>query len=156
MDRRRVTPSAPLAQGPTQGATRTVPVHPVLATKLAAYITNRELKAKNRLFSGYRGGELNYCVLDKALKRARELVLTPEQVGSPLARTLYDWRHLCLTNWINTGVPPATAARWAGNSVTVLMATYVNVIDNEVSLRARLEGMYDIPTAASNSDPHSD
>jgi hypothetical protein len=36
-------------------------------------------------------------------------------------------------------------AKWAGNSVTVLMATYVNVIDGEAFLRSRLEGMYDLP-----------
>jgi hypothetical protein len=83
-----------------------VPVYPSLATKLPAYIAKRRLKPKDRLFSGYRGGELNYRVLDKALKRAREVVM-PEQVESSLAKTLYDWRRLCLTNWTNRGIPPS-------------------------------------------------
>jgi integrase len=123
--------------------TRTVPVHPRLAARLVAYIEARSLKVNQRLFSGQRGGELAYSVLDKTLKRAREAVMTPEQVESSLAKKLSDWRHLCLTNWLNRGIPPATVAMWAGNSVPVLLSTYVNVIDNEEMLRRRLEGMYD-------------
>ncbi|MBS2546959.1 site-specific integrase [Catenulispora sp. NL8] len=129
--------------------TRTVPAHPVLAAKLVAYIEGRKLKGKARLFSGQRGGELNYRVFDKSLKRAREAVMSAEQIDSVLARTLYDWRHLCLTNWLNRGVPPANVAMWAGNSVPVLLAIYVNVVDNEELLLRRLEGMYDdTPPAA--------
>ena len=42
---------------------------------------------------------------------------------------MYDWRHLCLTNWLNGGIPPATVAPWVGNSEEVL--------------RGLLRGMYD-------------
>jgi len=120
-----------------------------IITKGGAHV----LKGKARLFSGQRGGELNYRMFDKSLKRAREAVMTPEQVQSALTRTLYDWRHLCLTNWLNRGVPPATVAMWAGNSVPVLLAIYVNVVDNEAVLLRRLEGMYDDPPAAAEDDP---
>lgn len=131
--------------------TRLVPAHPILSARLVAYIARRNLKGKARLFSGQRGGELNYRVLDKSLKRAREAVMTPEQVDSVLARTLYDWRHLCLTNWLNRGIPPANVAMWAGNSVPVLLAIYVNVVDNEAVLLRQLEGMYDeAPPVAEN------
>lgn len=61
----------------------------------------------------------------------------------------YDWRHLCLTNCLNRGTPPATVAMWAGNSVPVLLAIYVNVVDNEAVLLRQLEGMYDgVPPVA--------
>jgi len=140
------------------GETRRVPVHPKLAAKLVTYIAGEKLKPGSRLFSGQRGGELAYSVLDKALKRAREAVLAAEQINSDLARTLYDWRHLCLTNWLNRGIPPATVAHWAGNSVPVLLATYVNVIDNEQTLRGLLDRMYDEPdgTASPPQDPNGD
>ncbi|MEY9859311.1 integrase [Catenulispora sp. GAS73] len=125
-----------------------MPVHPVLEQKLSAYIVEKELKPGTRMFSGQRGGELAYSVLDKVLKRARQAVLSEEQVASALAKTLYDWRHLCLTNWLNRGIPPANVAQWVGNSVPVLFATYVNVIDNEAVLRGLLDRMYDLPVGA--------
>lgn len=130
-------------KGRARSESRRVPVHPVLERKLCAYIADEELKPGTRMFSGQRGGELAYSVLDKALKRARREVLSEPQVASSLAKTLYDWRHLCLTNWLNRGIPPANVASWAGNSVPVLLATYVNVIDNEAALRGLLDRMYD-------------
>lgn len=135
-------------KGRARGENRRIPVHPILERKLAAYIADMQLKPRQRLFSGLRGGELAYSVLDKALKRAREDVLGSEQLASTLAKTLYDWRHLCLTNWLNRGIPPANVAQWAGNSVPVLLATYVNVIDNEKALRNLLDRMYDPPFGA--------
>ncbi|WP_194893743.1 tyrosine-type recombinase/integrase [Catenulispora pinisilvae] len=130
-------------KGRARGERRRVPVHPVLERRLSDYIANKKLRPGQRMFSGLRGGELAYSVLDKALKRARREVLSEEQVASTLAKTLYDWRHLCLTNWLNRGIPPANVASWAGNSVPVLLATYVNVIDNEAVLRGLLDRMYD-------------
>ncbi|MEZ0109270.1 integrase [Catenulispora sp. EB89] len=135
-------------KGRARSESRRVPVHPVLEQKLSAYIAEKELKPGTRMFSGQRGGELAYSVLDKALKRARQAVLSEEQVASALAKTLYDWRHLCLTNWLNRGIPPANVAQWAGSSVPVLLATYVNVIDNEAVLRGLLDRMYDLPVDA--------
>jgi hypothetical protein len=116
-------------------------------------IADEKLTPGSRLFSGQRGGEMAYSVLDKALKRAREGVLPAEQIDSDLVRTLYDWRHLCLTNWLNRGVPSATVAMWGGNSVPVLLAIHVNVVDNEAVLLRRLEGMYDDLPAAAEDDP---
>lgn len=60
----------------------------------------------------------------------------------PVHPVLYDWRHLCLTNWLNRGIRPANVAQWAGNSVQVLLATYVKVIDNEAVLRGLLDRRY--------------
>ena len=42
---------------------------------------------------------------------------------------------------------------WAGNSVPVLLAIYVNVVDNEDVLLRRLEGMYDDAPAVVEVDP---
>lgn len=48
----------------------------------------------------------------------------PELVDTPLGARVYDLRHTCLTTWLNSGVPPAQVAAWAGNSVEVLLSTY--------------------------------
>jgi hypothetical protein len=57
---------------------------------------------------------------------------------------------------LNRGIPPATVAHWAGNSVPALPATYVNVIDNEQTLRGLPDRMYDERdgTASPPQDPN--
>ena len=127
---------------------RRVPVHPLLAAGIVAHIKDGKLKPGQYLLTGQRGDRLAYSVLNKALKKARERALSAEQATSNLAQTLYDWRHLCLTNWLNAGVPPATVAQWAGNSVPVLLSTYINTITNEEVLRGLLLGMYGEPETA--------
>ncbi|MFB7834849.1 hypothetical protein [Streptomyces sp. NPDC056056] len=53
---------------------------------------------------------------------------------------MYDLRHTCLTNWLNAGVPPATVAEWAGNSVPVLLSTYARCVDGQLpDLKRRIE-----------------
>ncbi|MFE6852284.1 site-specific integrase [Streptomyces sp. NPDC057674] len=62
---------------------------------------------------------------------------------------MYDLRHTCLTNWLNAGVPPATVAERAGNSVPVLLATYARCIDGRLDdLKQRIEGAGKLPDPA--------
>jgi hypothetical protein len=57
------------------------------------------------------------------------------------SRRTYDLRHTCLTNWLNSGVPAAQVAEWAGNSVPVLLSTYVNCIaGTEEEMKRRVLG----------------
>ena len=47
--------------------------------------------------------------------------LTPEQLASPLMKRPYDLRHSGVTWRLNSGVPVAEVAAWAGHSVEMLM-----------------------------------
>jgi hypothetical protein len=54
-------------------------------------------------------------------------------------------RHTCLTTWLNSGVPPAQVAEWAGNSVPVLLATYARCISGQLKdLQQRIEAVQDL------------
>jgi len=48
----------------------------------------------------------------------------PAQAATPLLRRPYDLRHPGVTWRLNSGVPPAEVAAWAGHSVEVLMRVY--------------------------------
>ncbi len=124
-------------KGRDLGESRAVPAHPVLVRILLVYIANptprkrsepKPLKSGDRLFSGEHGDELADSVIRRNWLNARDEILTEDELNSPLAQRVYDLRHTCLTNWLNSGVPAAQVAAWAGNSVPVLLSTYVNCI----------------------------
>jgi integrase len=120
--------------------TRTVPCRPALTRILRAHIEEEGLKPGDPLMQGEKGGGLAGSVIRRAWRRARKEVLTPYEFGTPLGRRVYDLRHSCLTNWLNAGVPPATVAEWAGNSVPVLLATYARCVDGQLhDLKRRIE-----------------
>ncbi|MER6475776.1 tyrosine-type recombinase/integrase [Streptomyces filamentosus] len=129
--------------------TRTVPCRPALTRILRAHIEREGLKPGELLMQGEKGGDLAGSVIRRAWRRARKEVLTPYEFGSPLGRRVYDLRHTCLTNWLNAGVPAATVAEWAGNSVPVLLATYARCIDGQLDdLKQRIEGAGELPDPA--------
>ncbi|MGW5420691.1 tyrosine-type recombinase/integrase [Streptomyces sp. NPDC003943] len=120
--------------------TRTVPCRPALTRILRAHIEKEGLKPGDLLMQGEKGGDLAGSVIRRAWRRARKEVLTPYEFGTPLGRRVYDLRHTCLTNWLNAGVPAATVAEWAGNSVPVLLTTYARCIDGQLDdLKKRIE-----------------
>ena len=61
-------------------------------------------------------------------QKVRAASLTPEQPASPLMRRPYDLRHSGVTWWLNSGVPAAEVAAWAGHSVEVLMRVYARCV----------------------------
>ena len=61
----------------------------------------------------------------------------PTEYASPLARTVYDLRHACVSTWLNGGVPPAQVAEWAGHSVAVLLKVYAKCIDGQDQIAKR-------------------
>jgi integrase len=135
-------------KGRAEGEVRPVPAHPALVRTLRAYIADpnpkqertEALKPGDLLFSGEHGGELAAVVYRRAWETARAKVLTANEAASPLGKRVYDLRHTCLTTWLNSGVPPAQVAAWAGNSVPVLLSTYVNCISgNGDDLRKRIQ-----------------
>ncbi|WP_327162034.1 tyrosine-type recombinase/integrase [Streptomyces zaomyceticus] len=129
--------------------TRTVPCRPALTRILRAHIEEEGLKPGDLLMQGEKGGGLAGSVIRRAWRRARKEVLTSYEFGTPLGRRVYDLRHTCLTNWLNAGVPPATVAEWAGNSVPVLLSTYARCVDGQLhDLKRRIEQAGELPDPA--------
>ncbi|MEV4193844.1 tyrosine-type recombinase/integrase [Streptomyces toxytricini] len=128
---------------------RTVPCRPALTRILRAHIEKEGLKPGDLLMRGEKGGDLAGSVFRRAWRRARKEVLTPYEFGTPLGRRVYDLRHTCLTNWLNAGVPAATVAEWAGNSVPVLLSTYARCVDGHLhDLKRRIEQAGELPDPA--------
>jgi hypothetical protein len=132
---------------------RPIPAHPTPVRILRAFIAQPDgehsrkrnprcsLTPGDRLLSGERGGELAGIVYRRAWDAAREDTLTEQEYASPLGRRIYDLRHTCLTTWLNSGVPAAQVAAWAGNSVPVLLSIYVNcIVGDDDDLKRRIEG----------------
>lgn len=55
-------------------------------------------------------------------------VATSPTAGQPAKRP-YGLRHACLSTWLNAGGPPTQVAKWAGNSVKVLLDVYAKCLD---------------------------
>lgn len=110
------------------GATRTVPIPPVLVHLLREHIARYGAADDGRLFRASRGGRVastEYCNLwDKARKAA----LTPAEAKSPLADVPYSLRHAGVSLWIKSGVDPAEVAARAGHSIAVLYRFYAKVL----------------------------
>ena len=111
--------------------TRSVPAPPQLVAMLHRHLVRYGTAPDGRLFYGLHGGPLSPSVYDRWWKLARERVLTPQQVASPLARRPYDLRHAAASLWLNAGVPATEVARRLGHSVHVLLKVYANCVDGE-------------------------
>lgn len=68
---------------------------------------------------------------DLLWSKARQAVLTPEQINSPLGKRPYDLRHAAVSTWLNAGVSAPQVAEWAGHSVEVLLSVYAKCIDGQ-------------------------
>ncbi|MET9951539.1 hypothetical protein ABZ135_08305 [Streptomyces sp. NPDC006339] len=126
-----------------------MPCRPALTRIPRAHIEKEELKPDDLLIQGEKGGMLAGSVIRRAWRSARKEVLGAHEFESPLARRVYDLRHTCLTNWLNVGVPPATVAEWAGDSVPVLLATYARRVNGQLDdLKKRIEDAGALPHPA--------
>lgn len=94
-----------------------MPGHPALTRILRQHIEDEELKPGDLLFQGENGGILAGSVIRRAWRGARRAVLAPYVFDSPTGKRVYDNRHTRLTKGLNDGIPPASVAEWAGNSV---------------------------------------
>ena len=57
-------------------------------------------------------------------QKVRAASLTPEQLATPLMKRPYDLRHSGITWRLDSGVPDAQVAAWAGHSVEMLRRVY--------------------------------
>lgn len=133
-------------KGRAQGDTRLVMVHPALIAMLRVVIDRYDLQPGDLLFPGEGGGMLAGSVFRRVWSKARKAVLPEHEYSSPVGKRVYDLRHTCLTVWLNSGVPPAQVAEWAGNSVPVLLATYARcIVGQRADLLKRIEGVQELP-----------
>lgn len=94
-------------------------------------------------------GSVFRCVWGKA-RKARKAVLQGHECRSPTGKKPYDLRHTCLITWLNSGVPAAQVAEWAGDSLPILVAVYARCIAGQTpDLLKRIEGVRDLPPAGS-------
>ncbi|MEU8512512.1 site-specific integrase [Kitasatospora sp. NPDC048722] len=110
-------------------ATRDIPIPPVFVRMLREHVAEFGLGLDGRLFQAAEGGLLSTKETSEVWKKARELVLTPEQVKTPFADVPYDLRATCVSGWLAAGVDPAEVADRAGHSITVLFKFYAKVLD---------------------------
>lgn len=83
-----------------------MPCCPELTAIIHAHVTEFGYGTNGRLFVGERNGqELPKLTILRAWQRARQLVFTPDVIGSPLAATPYDLRHAAVSGCLNAGVP---------------------------------------------------
>ena len=61
-------------------------------------------------------------------QKVRAASLTPDQLASPLMKRPYDLRHSGITWRLNSCVPAAEVAAWAGHSVEMLMRIYARCV----------------------------
>lgn len=124
-----------------RGDARTVPCPPQLTALLHEHLARFGTAPDGRLFTGERNhSELPKLTINRAWRRARQEVFTPEVAATPLARTPYDLRHAAVSTWLNAGIPPTKVAEWAGHSVEILLKIYAKCLDGgEEDLRRRMD-----------------
>jgi len=108
------------------GATRVVPIPPVLVSMLRRHLDEYGSTPDGRLFRGARGGILSESVYGRAWHAARQAALGPDLAATTLARRPYDLRHAGLSPWLNASAEPAEVAARAGNSARVLHDVYLH------------------------------
>lgn len=112
------------------------------------------LQPGDLFFPGEKGGLLAGSVFRRAWSKAGKAVLPEYEYESPVGKRLYDLRHTCLATWLNHGIPPVQVAEWAGNSVSVLLATYARCITAQLAeLQQCIEGPRRLPAGPSPRMP---
>ena len=135
-----------------KGATRDVPVAPVLVRILRDHLALPDLAPDGRLFCSrdYRRGPVSSVTYTRVWREARIAAFTKAQQRSPLAKVPYHLRHAAVSLWLNAGVPATQVAEWAGHSVHVLLKVYAKCIDGQdEAARRRIEAAL---IAANNPD----
>jgi integrase len=123
-------------------ATRSVPIPPELVALIREHKATYGLAPDGRLFRAAEGGRVRSTEYTEVWQKAREKVLPPPEVKTPLADVPYSLRHAGVSLWIEAGVDPVEVARRAGHSVAVLYRFYAKAIkgrqaeDNERISRA--------------------
>ncbi|MEO3869574.1 tyrosine-type recombinase/integrase [Nonomuraea sp. B12E4] len=133
-------------------AKRQVPIHPDLVALLHAHRAEFNHGREGRIFTGPRGGIIRDSTYLPVWHKARERALSPAEQASGIAARPYDFRHACVSTWLNAGVNPPQVAEWAGHSVDVLLRVYAKCIaGGQVEAMRRIETA--LPPAAPAERP---
>ena len=114
------TKGRPTARRPA----RKVPIPPQLVAMLRDHIRTYGTAADGRLFRSENGNPLQSSTWWQVWQKVRAASLTPDQLASPLMKRPYDLRHSGITWRLDSGVPDAQVAAWAGHSVEMLRRVY--------------------------------
>jgi integrase len=125
---------------------RKVPIPPELVELLRAHVAQFGVGHDGRLFRSGNRTPIQPSTWWQVWQKVRAASLTPEQLASPLMKRHYDLRHSGVTCRLNSGVPPAEIAAWAGHSVEMLMRTYARCVT----------GMKDVWIARMDKTLHSE
>ncbi|MYS76932.1 tyrosine-type recombinase/integrase [Streptomyces sp. SID5926] len=106
------------------GEGRKVPVSPDVAGVLRRWIDEAGLEAEDLLFPAERGGPLASSEYKRAWRRARQAVLSPDEVQAGLGEQVSSLRDSCLDRWLEAGVPAWGVAEWAGVSASWIALRY--------------------------------
>jgi integrase len=106
---------------------RDVPIPPVLVAILREWIKEIGATGDDLLFRTRNDNRPTLGNWGRSLKRAMRLA------GHKPIR-VYDLRHAAATTWIQAGVPLKEASRRLGNSVEILVSTYVGAFEGDEEL----------------------
>ncbi|MGA5840529.1 tyrosine-type recombinase/integrase [Streptomyces pseudogriseolus] len=106
------------------GEGRKVPVSPDVVGVLRRWIDEAGLEAEDLLFPAERGGPLASSEYKRAWRRARQAVLSPDEVQAGLGEQVSSLRDSCLDRWLEAGVPAWGVAEWAGVSASWIALRY--------------------------------
>ncbi len=106
------------------GEGRRVPVSPDIVGVLRRWIDEADLEAEDLLFPAERGGQLASSEYKRAWRRARQAVLSPDEVQAGLGEQVSSLRDSCLDRWLEAGVPSRGVAEWAGVSASWIALRY--------------------------------
>ncbi|MFI0424799.1 tyrosine-type recombinase/integrase [Spongiactinospora sp. 9N601] len=118
-------------KGRPRKAKRIIPIPPELVAILRDHIKRFGVAPDGRLFRTERGGTPHKSGYVRTWKLARAFALTPQQVGTQLAKRPYDLRHAGISMRLNAGIPATQVAQWAGHRVEVLLKIYAKCIDGQ-------------------------
>ena len=107
---------------------RKVPIPPELVELLRTHIQTFGTAPDGRLFRSENGTPIQQSTWWQVWQKVRAASLTPDQLASPLMKRPYDLRHSGVTSRLNSGVPAAEVAQWAGHSVEMLMRIYARCV----------------------------
>ncbi|SHK56364.1 tyrosine-type recombinase/integrase [Actinacidiphila paucisporea] len=111
-----------------RAAVRWVPIPPELVALLRWHVTVNGYAPDGRLFRTARGGMVQESGYGEVWRRAREAVLSPDELKTKLAKRPYDLRHAAVSTWLSSGVEPQLVAYRAGQSVAVLFRFYAKFL----------------------------
>ncbi|WP_030780289.1 tyrosine-type recombinase/integrase [Streptomyces sp. NRRL S-920] len=111
-----------------RNSVRSVPMPPVYVRMIRDHIEEFGVADDGRLFRAARAGRVTSNEYCEVWSKAREQVLSAEEVKAGMADVPYCLRHAAVSFWIKSGVDPVEVAYRAGHSVAVLYRFYAKIL----------------------------